>query len=415
VNQLISRVVLAVPLAALALYVTLRGGWWVALPAAVAAVIVELLHVPVTLDAAPPLRTEVGQWLAQAQGRGAVAVLPVALDVENTPAMVQSLEHRRPLVNGYSGQRPSFYPKLVDTLSTFPSDEALLALHDLGLQYIVAPAPIAAPADQAAWPLTERARLRGGTIYELTWTPEIEARFSRLSTVTPPPVGSIPFAPGEVARYSVTWDGAGVNLSAGEIVLSVDSPHYRLQATATTAPWVARFFEAEDRFVTTTDPSLVPLVHERDQREGRRHVTRAFVFDAAARRVRSGRTVADARGGAAVLLPLPDGSRDALAALYYVRTLPLTPGSRVQFPVNEAGRNLVVDVAVHGTEEITVGGRTVQAVRLEPSLIERVQRRRAVASTVWISADARRIPLKIDLSAGFGRLVLELVDYRPGH
>jgi phosphatidate cytidylyltransferase len=39
VNQLVSRVVLAVPLAALAVYAALRGGWWVALPAAVAAVI----------------------------------------------------------------------------------------------------------------------------------------------------------------------------------------------------------------------------------------------------------------------------------------------------------------------------------------------------------------------------------------
>ena len=38
-SQLVSRVVLAVPLAALAVYATLRGGWWVALPAAVAAVI----------------------------------------------------------------------------------------------------------------------------------------------------------------------------------------------------------------------------------------------------------------------------------------------------------------------------------------------------------------------------------------
>ena len=38
-SQLVSRVVLAVPLAALAVYATLRGGWFVAIPAAVAAVI----------------------------------------------------------------------------------------------------------------------------------------------------------------------------------------------------------------------------------------------------------------------------------------------------------------------------------------------------------------------------------------
>jgi len=39
VSQLLSRIVLAVPLAALALYAALRGGWFVAIPAAIAAVI----------------------------------------------------------------------------------------------------------------------------------------------------------------------------------------------------------------------------------------------------------------------------------------------------------------------------------------------------------------------------------------
>ena len=35
--------------------------------------------------------------------------LPLTIDIENTPFMVQSLEHGRPIVNGYSGQRPAFF------------------------------------------------------------------------------------------------------------------------------------------------------------------------------------------------------------------------------------------------------------------------------------------------------------------
>ena len=44
-----------------------------------------------------------------------------------------------------------------------------------------------------------------------------------------------------------------------------------------TAPWVAQFFEAQDVFATQADDGLYPQVHERDQNEGSRHVTRAFV------------------------------------------------------------------------------------------------------------------------------------------
>ena len=106
------------------------------------AVVLESAHVPTALASAPPGTTEVGAWLRQAPGNGPVVVLPLGLDINSTPAMVQSLEHRRPLVNGYSGQRPSFYAPLVDTLSTFPSDESLLALHELGVQYVVSPAAL---------------------------------------------------------------------------------------------------------------------------------------------------------------------------------------------------------------------------------------------------------------------------------
>ena len=52
------------------------------------------------------------------------------------------------------------------------------------------------------------------------------------------------------------------------------------------------------------------------------------------------------------------------------------------------------------------------AYRVEPRLTTRVQRRQAVEATIWISADARRVPLAADVTAGFGRVRLKLVDYR---
>jgi hypothetical protein len=390
-----------------------RGRARIAGAAILAAVAFECAHVPTMLAPAPPLRTDVGQWLAHAPGTGAVAILPLGIDLDNTPAMVQSLEHRRPIINGYSGQRPSFFSKLVDTLSTFPSPEALLALHDTGVQYVVTQS-LDAAAEQASGALVRRARFGGKSIYEIVWTPAIEDRFKTLTTVVPPPAGPIPFSIGEQARYAATWDGAGVDLVAGEVTVSVEGPEYRLVATATTAPWVRRFFEAKDRFSTTTDATLLPLVHEREQQEGSRHVTRAYVYDAAHGRVRSGQTIDEARGEGAVTFPLPEGSRDAIAALFYARTLTLDPGTAAQFPVNEAGRNLVIELRARGKESVLVGGRQLDAIRLEPQLRQRVERRQPVRGTIWLSDDARRVPVKVELQAPFGAIKLELIEYRPG-
>jgi hypothetical protein len=377
----------------------------------------EWVHVPLSLAPAPLLHTNVGQWLARAPEPGAVAILPLDIDIASTPAMVQSLEHRRPIVNGYSGQRPSFYEPLVDALNTFPSGDALLALRDSGVRFVVTPAPLAplapvAPATTGA--VVERARFSDGTIYELRWTPETDARLVAAATVEPPAVGPIPFRVGEVARYRVGWGGAGMNLSAGDITISVEPPAYRLVVRAVTAPWVASFFEARDVFATQTDAALLPQVHERDQQEGSRHVARAFVYDHAARVVRTGRSVKEARAGDAVVLPMFVHARDAIAALFYARTLPLREGEHDRFPVNEAGRNLVVELSVDGREMIRVDGRDADAWRLTPRLERRVEEREQVAATLWLSADARRVPLAFELDAGFGHVRVELESYQSG-
>ena len=131
----------------------------------------EYASMPWPLVARPPMRTAVGQWLASVSGPGAVVYLPVANDRRDTLPMVDSLQYSRPLVNGASGQRPSFYPALVDTMSTFPSAEALWMLHDLDVRFIVAPSALAsAPSSD---------ELRRGVL-PLGDTPLVErARFAR--------------------------------------------------------------------------------------------------------------------------------------------------------------------------------------------------------------------------------------------
>ncbi len=374
--------------------------------------VLEWVHVPLSLVHAPPLQTNVGEWLKRAPEPGAVAILPLDTDIASTPAMVQSLEYRRPIVNGYSGQRPSFYRPLVDALNTFPSGDALLALRDSGVRFVVTPTPVAPSQEDGPSPVVERARFNDGTIYELRWSPDIEARLAATSAIEPPPSGAIPFQVGEVARYRVVWGSAGLNLSAGDISISVEPPAYRLVVTAVTAPWVAKFFEARDVFATQAGADLLPEVHERDQQEGSRHVTRAFIYDHAAGVVRTGRSVADARADGAVVLPMFPHARDAIAALFYARTLPLREGERYRFPVNEAGRNLVVELSVDGRENIRVQGRDVDALRITPRLQRRVEEREQLSAVLWLSNEPRRVPLAVDLDAGFGHVRVELESYR---
>lgn len=356
--------------------------------------------------AAPPRTTAVGQWLKNASEPGAVVYLPLTVDVQNTPLMVQSLEHLRPIVNGYSGQVPSFYSAIMDALAAFPAGDALWTLRDLDVRFVVAPASgrASSPANDAGSPspLVERARLDGSIIYELQWTPEIEAALPPPSMAPPPPPGPMPFADAEQATYAIFWTGGVARAEAGRAVVTArrSEGQYELTVEASTAAWVGRFFEARDRFETTTTRELLPLVHRRHVREGRRAFDRTYAFD-----LRKHLVTVDG-----LSLPLVPGSRDPLSAFFYVRTLPWSDLPSVRVPVNDAGKNVVLAVARMGEEAIEHAGARSRAIRLECTVEQRIQRRRPVTFTVWLSRDARRLPLVISLDAGFGRVRAELVS-----
>lgn len=55
----------------------------------------------------------------------------------NGPYMVNSTRHWRPMLNGYSGFRPASYDKSYDAMSSFPSDQSLIALHHKGVTHVV--------------------------------------------------------------------------------------------------------------------------------------------------------------------------------------------------------------------------------------------------------------------------------------
>jgi len=384
----------------------------------------EYANAPLAFVAAPQASTATGRWLAEAGGAGAVLYLPLTLDRENSPFMVESLEHGRPIVNGYSGQRPSFYTSLVDALADPSSVDARATLKELNVRFVVSPTGLAGAGTPDS-PYVEQARFDGRVIDEVVWTPAAEAALGEVAIVEPPPPGVVPFAVGEKATYDVQWLNGPMDLTAGQITLSVvppesrdagaggEAPPWVFEVAVDTAPWVSRFFEAHDRFRTAADSALRPLLHQRALREGRRSVDRAYAYNHAARRVSSGDSPAAARQSGAITLPLPPGARDALTALWYIRTMPVSPGYALALPLNEAGRNLALNLTVAARETITIDGAPVPALRLEPRFAARVPRRQAIESTIWLSDDGRRVPLMVEVAAGFGRVRLKLVDYRP--
>ena len=372
----------------------------------------EYANAPIPYVPAPLIYTPAGSWLRAAQEPGAVLYLPLELDpVSNTVFMVQSLEHGRSIVNGYSGERPAFFPGLVDAVARFPSADTLRVLLDLGVRFVVAPGPV----DAAALPpsaLIERARFSDSVVYEIRESPELD---SALTTPDVPPLpdpASIPFSIGEQVVYSVIWSSGPLPLPAGRITLEVgpgkNGARYELAASGTTADWVSTFFQADEHFISEVDGRLRSLSFEQHSREGRRQVDRRAVFDRNARvvRLRQG-------SGPDISFPIPADALDPLATFYYARTLPLAPGSAVLIPMNDTNRNLVLDLRVGGVEMISYNGVQTEAVHTTAQ-IRRAQGTLPAQLAIWFGRDHGRVPLRAEISGivGVGAVRLELESAR---
>jgi uncharacterized protein DUF3108 len=381
----------------------------------------EYLNSPIHYVPAPQIDTPAGRWLRAAQEPGAVVYLPLELDPStNTIFMVQSLAHGRPIVNGYSGERPAFFTALVDTMARFPSAEAVKTLLDLKVRFLVSPAPVDAAALPAGT-LVERARFSDSSagaarvVYELHESAELVSALTLPETPPLPEPVSIPFAIGEKAIYSVVWTSGPLSLPAGQVTLEVrprtNGAGFELAASGRTADWVSNFFEADDRFVSQVDDRLRSLTFEQHVKEGRRRLDRQMVFDRArgAVRVQQG-------SGPTISLPIPADALDPLAALYYARTLPLSSGSTVLIPINDSNRNLVVELsapAEGAAESILHKGSRIEAVRTNAQ-IRRGQGALPAQIAIWFLKNAPNLPVKAEISGivGVGDVRLELESAR---
>ena len=376
--------------------------------AAVLAIAVEYTNGTIDYPPPPPLQTSAGRWLHDQPGSGAVVCVPIRVWLSNTPCMLQSLEHRRPVVNGYSGILPPFFEAMVETANRLPAADALLAMHDLGVEYVVSDEGLAVePAFSES--LVERARFDRQRVYQLRWSPDIEAKARATVDVPPPVPGPIPYAAGEAINYRLRWTSGPLDVAAGQATLSVMPPQggadYLFRVDASTAPWMSRFYQAIVRLESATTAGLLPLTYREAIDEGTRRIDRQLTFDPQRHNVRI------LSGGTSIVLPVRIGARDPISAFFYLRTLPLTEGAQYAIPISDNGRPLRLDVTVGPREAIVLDGRTLEAWKVQPTLSERIDRP-PMQITAWLSADERRVPLVVDVSAQFGTARIEMTGYR---
>lgn len=108
--------------------------------------------------------------------------------------------------------------------------------------------------------------------------------------------------------------------------------------------------------------------------------------------------------------PLGDASFDIISAIYYLRTQPLAPGRRLELSVSDSGRvyRIPVTVAAEKKRMKSVVGR-VSTLRLDVGMFGQGRLIENEGSmTIWMTDDARRLPIRARVSAEPGTVDITL-------
>jgi hypothetical protein len=152
--------------------------------------------------------------------------------------------------------------------------------------------------------------------------------------------------------------------------------------------------------------------------QGKRVRASVAEFDRKADRVTwTQRNPNDADAGPRIVTnTIRDAAHDIVSALYYLRTQPLAPGQGFELVVSDDGQTRRVPVRVFERKVMkTVAGR-VPTLRLEVGLFGegRLVSDRKGDMMLWLTDDARRLPVRARLDADVGTLDIKLKKFTGG-
>ncbi len=223
-----------------------------------------------------------------------------------------------------------------------------------------------------------------------------------LTTATPMP--NLPFVVGERLNYDIAWANlASVGKASFEVRqqgLLGRSSVFEFYGEAATVGAARSLINVNDQASSfAAVESLLPVKTDIRLREGRRIKQTTAIYDS------SNKTATLSNGTRVQIQP---GTSDLLSLFYSIRSAELKLGASYKFPFLDANHRLQMIQAKIIKQE-TIGGPmgTRDAVQLDILTPEPSQ---TLLAQVWISNDARRLPLYFVTRTRFGELRFQMIS-----
>lgn len=222
--------------------------------------------------------------------------------------------------------------------------------------------------------------------------------------------GEMAFKPGETLDYAISYGpvpAGSMELRVVELAALGDRRAYHFASEVESNRAVSYVYQIESQEEAWFDADrLHSLKYRRDSIEKGKPRDREYTFDQA-RQVR----VADD----GEVKPTSPNAVDQLSMIYYLRLLPYDQGSRFTLRNQADPDDNPLTVRVLKRERIKVPAGTFDTWVVELGLqTDSGVFKKGGDNRLWLTTDARHLPVKISSKIGLGTFEAELVDFEPG-
>jgi hypothetical protein len=220
----------------------------------------------------------------------------------------------------------------------------------------------------------------------------------------------VAFRLGETLSYDIGWSSY---LTAGTATITVQqkkpsygSTAYYVVAEGRPTALLSKLYTLYYKVDTLLDVySLLPQRGSVYAEEGRRHRLKATMFNQDARKAQY-----EVQTATVVKkdMTIPAYTQDALSALYVLRSIPLKTGDKFNMPVTDNGNVYKVQMTVGGAEPVQTGIGAIQAIKVTPLILDAQGAAPGRGIALWLSNDARRLPVRLEAQLAVGKFTLIL-------
>lgn len=211
--------------------------------------------------------------------------------------------------------------------------------------------------------------------------------------------------------FELSWTGITAGTATQEI--SEERDLLKTVSTARSADWLSVFYPIDDRIETTltkspTSPLGQPQHYRMQISEGKHRRDREIAFDS--RHAKA--YYKDNRSGEKAVVPINDRTYDIYSSFYYIRFAPMEVGKSVFVTIIDGKEAWNLEVRVLKREKLKTKFGTMNTLLLKPMVRKEGVFENKGDVYVWVSDDARRLPVKVQLKVVIGSITGTLVEVR---